>query len=540
MKILLVGGYGVFGARLARLLVADGHDVCVAGRRLDKARARARELGCRAVRFDRAEGRYALEGHDVVIDAAGPFHAYGDAPYRLARAAVAAGVHYLDLSDDAEFCAGIKALDAEARAAGVCVLSGLSSVPALSSAAVRALAGGERPVVIDTAILPGNRAPRGISVMRSILSQAGRPMPVWRGNRWEWARGWSGPAQYRLPGGLVRQGWQIGVPDQRLFPAHFGAATVRFRAGLELGVMRYGLALFAGLRRVVPVPVTPFVVRLFKLAADGLAPFGSGRGGMSVSVTTRQETRSWRLLAEDGDGPFIPAVAARALLRRTDLPVGAGPALEVISLAEAEAAMADLRVVTERDVAPVSFLFRSVLGDDFAALPEEIRATHLTLGVSRWEGRCEVRRGKGLWSRVLCAVFRFPPEAADVPVEVTKTVTPRGETWVRRFGRSAFRSHLSRNESGLCERFGPFTFGIGLEVRDGALHYPVTGGRIGPVRLPNWLLPGSVAREFAAEGRFHFDVALLAPVTKAPLVHYRGFLVAAAADDPSEPPGGRA
>ncbi|WP_237064571.1 SDR family oxidoreductase [Loktanella sp. M215] len=533
---MIVGGYGVFGARLARLLVADAHDVCIAGRSIKKASACAKDLGCRAIRFDRADSLYALDGYDVVIDAAGPFHTYGDDPYRLARAAIAAGVHYLDLSDNADFCAGIVTLDSDARAEGLCVLSGLSSVPALSSAAVRALAGDYVPVVIDTAILPGNRAPRGLSVMQSILSQAGRPMPVWVGNRWERATGWSAPANYTLPGGAVRQGWQIEVPDQRLFPAHFGAQTVRFRAGLELAVMRYGLAMFAALRRVVPLAVGPSVVRLFKVFADVMAPFGSGRGGMSVTVTTHHEIRSWRLLAEDGDGPFIPAVAARALLRRADLPVGAGPALEVITLAEAEAAMADLRVVTERVVAPTSHIFPHVLGPAFDALPEEVRATHLTLDVSRWEGRCEVRRGAGLWSLLLCAIFRFPPDATDVPVTVTKTVTPHGETWLRRFGGNAFRSHLSLDATGLRERFGPFSFLIGLELRDGALHYPVTDGRIGPIRLPDWLLPVSIAREFAFDGKFHFDVALLAPLTKAPLVRYRGFLVAGAADDPMHLP----
>lgn len=536
MNILLLGGYGVFGKRLAKLLIADGHEVCIAGRSLEKARSCAKELGCRALAMDREGDLEALARYEVVIDAAGPFHAYGDDPYRLAFAAIAARTHYLDLSDNAAFCAGISALDDEARHAGLCVLSGLSSVPALSSAAVRALAGEDAPVVIDTAILPGNRAPRGLSVMQSILAQAGQPMAVWTGDQWDKVHGWSRPANYTLPGGLVRQGWQIEVPDQRLFPAHFGASTVRFRAGLELAVMRYGLALFAGLRRLVPIPVTRPLVRAFKVLADLLAPLGSGRGGMVVSVTTGREVRSWRLLAEKGDGPFIPAIAARALLRRAQLPIGAGPALEAITLAEAEAAIEDLRVVIERNVAPTTFIFPSVLGGDFEALPEPIRKTHLTLGTSRWVGRGTVERGKGLWPRLVCALFRFPPASPDIEVEVTKTATAYGETWLRRFGKNSFRSHLSPGSEGMQERFGPFTFLIGLKVQESELHYPVSSGRVGPLPLPRWALPASIAREFVFEGKFHFDVALLAPFTGSLMVRYQGYLVAKKAEDPGQPP----
>ncbi len=536
MKILVLGGYGVFGARLAKLLVVDGHDVCIAGRNLEQARSCARALGCRAIRMDRSGSLEALADYGVVVDAAGPFHAYGDDPYRLARAAIATGIHYLDLSDNADFCAGISALDARARQAGLCVVSGLSSVPALSSAAVRALSGTDVPVVIDTAILPGNRAPRGISVMQSILSQAGRPMPAWIGNQWKSTFGWSDPANYTLPGGLVRQGWQIEVPDQRLFPAHFGAETVRFRAGLELGIMRYGLAVFAVLRRIVPVPVTRPVVRGFKVLADLLAPFGSGRGGMSVTVTTRHEHRNWRLLAEDGDGPYIPAVAARALLRRAELPVGARPAIDVITLAEAEAAMADLRVVTERSSAPTAPIFPRVLGQDFGALPDAVKHTHQTLGTSRWVGRCKVQRGKGAWARLLCALFRFPDAASDAEVEVTKTVTPRGEAWTRRFDQTRFRSHLSVGPEGMRERFGPFTFSIGLQVDEGALHYPVTAGRLGPIPLPRWMLPLSEAREFAEDGSFHFDVAIHSPLTGSLMVRYSGVLAAKRPGDATRPP----
>lgn len=524
MKVLLLGGTGVFGSRLARLLLRDGHQVTIAGRTLATAQALADELGCNALQLDRRGDLGALGGHHVLIDAAGPFHAYGADPYRLTRAALQAGLHYLDLSDNAAFCAGIATLDTEARAAGRCAISGLSSVPALSSAAVRALCGDAIPRVIESAILPGNRSPRGLSVMASILSQAGRPMRVWRGGAWTETQGWSEPRDYRLPEGLHRQGWQIEVPDQSLFPAHFGAETVLFRAGLELAVMRYGLAGFAWLRRWWPIPISPAVLQAFKLAADLLAPFGSGRGGMSVMVIAGEERRFWRLLAEEGDGPFIPTIAARALLRRAELPIGARPALETITLDEAEAAMADLRVRTERITEPFAPLFPTELGAAFLTLPAEIQATHRTAELSRWWGRASVRRGTSLWSRFLGRIFGFPPEADDVAVEVIKTVTSRGETWQRRFGAARFSSHMGASPRGITERFGPFTFLLGLNVRDGALHYPVIAGRLGPLPLPRWSLPISEAREYVEAGEFRFDVTLRAPITHALLVQYRGGL----------------
>jgi hypothetical protein len=535
MKVLILGGTGVFGARLARLLARDGHQLTIAARTLPAAQALAVELNAAALQMDRGGDLSALHGHDVVVDAAGPFHAYGPDPYRLARTALAAGAHYLDLADNAAFCAGITALDAEARQENKAAISGLSSVPAISSAAVRALTGTDRPLHIDSAILPGNRSPRGLSVMASILAQAGRPFPSYRAGHWSDVPGWSDPQHYALPAGIIRQGWRIEVPDTRLFPSHFNAETVDFRAGLELGLMRYGLAAFALLRRALPVPVTPPLVRAFRLAADLLAPFGTGSGGMSVTVTTASHRHSWTLLAEDGDGPFVPAIAIRALLRRPALPTGATPALEIVTLDELESAMSDLAIRFERHSTPLTPIFPRTLGPAFATLPDPIRATHLTAGATRWQGRASVIRGPGWWSRLLATLFRFPPATEDTEVEVLKTATAQGETWIRRFGTRSFRSHLTATPKGMTERFGPFTFRLGLTIRDGALHYPVTAGRLGPVPLPRWLLPGSDTREHAENGRFHFDVRLLAPVTGRLMVHYRGWLDPATPEDPTPP-----
>lgn len=321
MKVLILGGTGVFGSRLARMLLEDGWDVTVAGRSLDKARAFARHYGGTPLQLDRSAPLTPhLDGHFAFVDAAGPFQDY--ASRRLAEETVAAGVHYLDLSDDAEFTAGISALDGSARARGVAVLSGVSSVPALSSAAVTELSRGMACITgIESAILPGNRAPRGASVMRSILGQAGAPLRLWRDGEWTQETGWGRQEIVELEPGLSRHSALIGAPDLELFPDAFGAATVTFRAGLELGVMQQGLALIAAARRLgllrEPAKLTP----VLHWIAERLERFGTDRGGMLVKVAGRDAAgkgmnRQWALIAETGDGPFIPAIPAVILLRK--------------------------------------------------------------------------------------------------------------------------------------------------------------------------------------------------------------------------------
>ena len=181
----------MFGGKLAQALVRDASlDVVIAGRDLLRAQAFCAQHGGRALVLDPGSNNLAAgiaaQSPFLVVDAAGPFQGYKGDPYRVARAAISCGAHYLDLSDDADFTTGITVLDAAALAAGVTVLSGVSSVPAMSSAAVVALTDGMDDIhLIESVILPGNRAPRGMSVMRAILAQVGRPMRVWRGGAYE-------------------------------------------------------------------------------------------------------------------------------------------------------------------------------------------------------------------------------------------------------------------------------------------------------------------------------------------------------------------
>ena len=61
-------------------------------------------------------------------------------------------------------------------------------------------------------------------------------------------------------------------------------------------------------------------------------------------------------------------------------------------------------------------------------------------------------------------------------------------------------------------------------MADGSLSLPMRRGWLLGLPLPGPLLPISDAREYEADGIFHFDVALGAPLGGGLIVRYRGAL----------------
>jgi len=192
LRILIVGGYGTFGGRLAQLLGDEPRlTLMIAGRSLVKAEAFCAGLSGAAtlepVTFDRdGDIRTALATlkPDILVDASGPFQIMGEQPYRVAQACIGLGIDYLDLADSAAFVTGISALDAEAKAANVAVLSGCSSFPALSFAALNALRPGFAAItVVEAGIAPSPRVKIGLNVIRAVSSYAGKPIALLHGGK---------------------------------------------------------------------------------------------------------------------------------------------------------------------------------------------------------------------------------------------------------------------------------------------------------------------------------------------------------------------
>lgn len=320
-KILIIGGYGAFGSRLARRLDAAGHALLIAGRNLAAAAALSDELRqAEPLLVDRQRGFglvLARTRPALVIDAAGPFQA---SDYAVAEACIAMRIPYIDLSDGRDFVTGIGVLDKGAKAAGVAIITGASSVPALSGAVARELAAGLGDVdAVDMLIVTSNRASAGVSVARSILSYVGKPMRLWSGADWVRHYGWQDLRRITvaLPGVAPLRRRLVAnadVPDLDLMPTMLpGRPAVRFQAGTELTVQMLALWLLSWPVRWGWVQSLEPLATLLMPLYRAMLRFGGDRSAMQVRVRAGTVERRWTLIASAGDGPEIPTMAAELI-----------------------------------------------------------------------------------------------------------------------------------------------------------------------------------------------------------------------------------
>ncbi|MDP9423385.1 MAG: saccharopine dehydrogenase NADP-binding domain-containing protein [Pseudomonadota bacterium] len=322
--ILLVGASGVFGSRLAeRLAMEPGIALTLAGRRREPLEAVRKRIGGGALRTldrDWIEAR-DLAGYDLVIDAAGPFQASGT---RLVEAAIEASVDYVDLADGREWVVGFaERFDERAKEAGVRMVTGASSIPALSHAVLDELLSGWRQVDdIRIGIFPGNRAPRGLSVVEAILSYAGRPVLVHGDGQWAQDWGWGG--LHRVNAGAAGRRWAsvCDTPEQDLLVARYRPTrSAQFFAGMELSILHLGLwGLSLPVRGGWIESLRPWAGPMLRVAR-WLLPFGSDRGAMLVEANGLDAAgapvrSTWLLNADANRGPYVPVLAAVALVRR--------------------------------------------------------------------------------------------------------------------------------------------------------------------------------------------------------------------------------
>jgi short subunit dehydrogenase-like uncharacterized protein len=353
-RILVIGGYGGFGGRLSRRLHAAGHEVLVGGRSAEKAQRFCRGLAnMRPVVVDRRGDILPLLrefGPDIVIDAAGPFQ---QSDYRVPQACIAAGCHYLDLADARAFVVGIGELNDAAAKAGVTVISGASTVPALSSAVALELARGlDRVDKVDMALSAATHSAANLSVAKAVLSYLGKEIRLPRGHAFGWQR--LRRQRYRISGlaPLSRLVAMVDVPDYDVLPTLLpGGPQVEFRAGTDVSLHMVASWIASWPIRWTGLgSLSGFADLLTRL--QRASSFGRGdRSAMEVQLQGLRAgspiERCWTLIAEDFDGPEIPTLAAALLSDDLDacrLEPGARTAAGLLPLERFGQAFASLKI----------------------------------------------------------------------------------------------------------------------------------------------------------------------------------------------------
>ncbi len=361
-RVLIIGGYGNFGGYVARALVSDPNiTMLIAGRSVDKARAAAASLAA----VNPAEGHaldiagdlataFAVLRPDLVIHTSGPFQGQD---HGVARAAIAAGAHYVDMADSRDFVATIGELDGAAKAAGVAVVAGASSVPCLTAAFIDRY----RPAFaeLDSAvygITTAQQTNTGLGTAAAVLSYVGKPFTRWSRGAPSQAHGWQGLHAVHYPEIGIRLFGDCDVPDLALFPARYpGLRELRFVAGHEVKLLHLGTWLLSWLVRLGVIgSLARHAPGLLKAAAL-FDPLGSGRSGLHMILSgTGHDGKAMTvrifMVARQAHGPNIPCVPAIILACRIaageHLAPGARPCLDLVDLDALLGALEGLDITT--------------------------------------------------------------------------------------------------------------------------------------------------------------------------------------------------
>lgn len=342
-KVLILGGYGNFGKRIAASLVGKNIPVVIAGRNRLKAEQLVKALGnnAAAATFDihaALAEQLKIIKPAVVINTCGPFQ---NADYLVAKTCIANNVHYLDLADGREFVTGITELDRAAKQHGVSIISGASTVPGLSSAVLEHF----KPEFseFDTfkfGISPGQKAERGLATTQGIMTYVGKPLKPFASITPR-PHGWQDIYRQEYPGLGKRWMANCDIPDLDLLPKHYNIKKIQFSAGLELSFLHLGTWALSWLVRFgIPLPL-PRLASPLLTASNWFDLFGSADGGMHMIISGKDNngeplTRKWFIIAKEGHGPHLPTIPAILLAERLakgeKMPAGAMPCLGQVSL----------------------------------------------------------------------------------------------------------------------------------------------------------------------------------------------------------------
>lgn len=259
-----------------------------------------------------------VAGSRLVIHCAGPFR---HLPLTLnpLRAAIDAGVDYIDIAEDREFARQVQALTPAIEAAGITALNGISVVPGMEALFTQlVLPYFDRVHTVRTFAAPDTRKHRGSAMFNTMLWGVGRPFKQLRRGGLVPVYGWGEPEWVNFPPPLGKRLTYLvlEMADLDVMPRLFGEQgleTVEFKAGSERPFLNRLLGLAANLRVRTGHPQWERYTTLVRAFSWLVGRLGKDEGGVTFEVkdlrSKTQQTYRVALIATR-DGGRIPAVLA--------------------------------------------------------------------------------------------------------------------------------------------------------------------------------------------------------------------------------------
>ncbi len=327
MNIVVLGGCGDMGSFATRDLYRfTDANLVIADYRLQAAEELAASLGPRAKGvFVDASSESSLtdvmKGADAAVGCIGPFYRFAPT---MARAAIKARVPYVDICDDYGPMKQLFDMDAEAKSAGVTVITGLGWTPGISSLLAKyGAARFDRVDDIRIAWAGGAADSQGLAVIMHVAYAVTGKIPTFRNGEWIDipAASEAEIVEFPKPLGKMRA-FHTGHPEPFTLPRYIKAKNVSLRGTLDpdwtndLAVWLVRLGLTSSHQRISRVAkvihALEFVLRI------GGSPVSSIRVEVIGEKNGRME--STVMTATDAMGKLtgIPAAIGAAYLARGD------------------------------------------------------------------------------------------------------------------------------------------------------------------------------------------------------------------------------
>lgn len=252
MKVLLLGGTGLFGKQTATLLAREDliTEIGLASRNLENAQQAAEELGdkAHAVCVDIKELSQLspiAAGYDIIVNAAGPT---SEVQVPAVQAAIEAGVHYTDLGAIGRYAEGALHLDSQARARGVTAIISSGWVAVNNLMAVHASHQLDETEQLSVSFLfdytPGNYFSPDQSLIRArgtgkvetswdLIDTAGYPVLTYRAGSWARLDPLENPVEVIHPTGSIITAYLTDSPSMFTLPSYLpGVQTVTCLLGM--------------------------------------------------------------------------------------------------------------------------------------------------------------------------------------------------------------------------------------------------------------------------------------------------------------------